>query len=181
MGFWKKESKTHFVRDEAGKVVEVQRSGDQPKSRGTPVSDALMKQHYEKHPEQRPGARAKKRISGIVSALDTYSKNYARSHQPPRVSKNSNRRYVPEPRPPLGSYSFGGNYNPIGGLFDSGVSAPKISKKKSEVRGKYVIVDGVAYPKAKTSKKKKKNVGKGGGKRRKKHDPNDPFSFPDFF
>jgi len=165
MSFWKKESKTHFVRNEAGEVIEVKHSGDEPK--GAPVSKALMKQHYEKHPEERPSAKAKKRIGGAVKAFDDYSKNYAKSHQGSRQSPSG------RPQPPLGSYSFTGNANPFGTMFDSGIPKPK---KKPQSSKKYAIVGGKAYPIAGVDKKKKKTKSK-----RRKHNPNDPFSFPDMF
>jgi hypothetical protein len=168
MSFLKKESKTHFVRDEAGKVIEVKRSGDEPK--GAPVSKALMKQHYEKHPEQRPSAKAKKRIGSVVKVFDDYSLKYAKSHQGSRQIPSG------RPQPPLGSYSFANNFNPIGDTFDSGRPKPK---KKPQSSKKYAVVGGKAYLIASTIKKKKKK-GKGGGKRRK-YNPNDPFDFPDIF
>ena len=183
MGFWKKESKTSFVRNEAGKVVEVKRSGDQPRSSGTPVSDALMKQHYEKHPEQRPGTKAKKRIGGIVTSFDNYAKNYAKNHQPPksRAKQHSSSVKSGKAKPPLGMYSFSGNSNPFGDMFDSGMSSSPRQKRKTQSSKKYAIVKGKAYPIAGSGKKKKKTGSKTGGKRRKKYDPNDPFSFPDLW
>lgn len=155
MGFWKKESKTHFVRNEAGKVIDVQRSGDEPRSSKTPVSKALMKQYYEKHPEERPIAKAKKRVGGVIKTFDDYSLKYAKSQQGSSG----------KPLPPLGSFSF----------TSSSVSSPK-PKKKTQSSKKYTIVGGKAYPIASTIKKKKKTKSK-----RRKYNPNDPFDFPDMF
>ena len=159
MGFWKKESKTSFVRDEAGKVIDVQRSGDQPRSRGTPVSDALMKQYYEKHPEKRPGTKTKKALIGFGRYLDNYSKNYAKNHRS-TSSRSGSRGSGGGGLPPLASYSFQGNANPFGSMFDTGVSRPKPNKSSKRLSKNYVIVDGIAYPKAKTTKKKKKSTKK---------------------
>jgi len=177
MSWWKKESKTHFVRNtETGKVIDVYRSGDEPReSRSkTPVSNALMKQYYEKHPEERPSAKAKKRIGKVAASIDSYAQRYAKSHQGARQPPT--RRSSGSPQLPLGAYSFRNNFNPIGSTFDRG--RPKQSRKPQASK-KYAIVGGKAYPIAGTSKKKKKKT-KSGGKRRK-YNPNDPFDFPDFF
>jgi len=173
MGFWKKESKTHFRRDEkTGKVLDVYRSGDEPrKSKSkTPVSNALMKKYYEEHPEKTRKAKAgrigKKILdtsTGIGKRIDKYAVNYAKSQQ----------RSSGKPLPPLGSYSVRNNFNPFGDTFDRG--QPR-QKKKSQPSTKYAIVGGKAYPIAGTGKKKKKTQSK-----RRKHDPNDPFSFPDLW
>jgi len=167
MSFWKKESKTVFVRNEAGKVIAVQHLGDEPKESRTPVSKALMKQHYEKHPEERPSAKAKKRIDGVVKAFDEYSLRYAKSHQGSRLSPSRGK-----PMPPLGSYSFANNPDPFGSTFDRGPR--RIKTKKSSK--KYTVIGGKAYLIAGTGKKKKKTKSK-----RRKYNPNDPFDFPDIF
>lgn len=168
MSFWKKKSKTVFVRNEAGKVIATQHLGDRPKESKTPVSKALMKQYYEKHPEKTKRAKAgrvgKKLFDTgvkIGEKVDKYAVGYAKSQRG-------------KPMPPLGSYSFANNFNPIGDTFDKG--RPK-QKQHPQSSKKYVVIGGKAYPKAGASKKKKK-TGKSGGKRRK-YNPNDPFDFPD--
>lgn len=161
MSFWKKESKTHFVRsDKTGKVIDVFHSGDEPKERKskTPIRDALMKQHYEKHPEDRPSAKVKKRVGGVIKYFDDYSLKYAKSHQGTR-QPSSRPRQSSKPRQPLGSYSFENNFNPIGDRFDTGMTSPK-RKKKTKPRKKYAIVGGKAYIIAGADKKKKKKTTK---------------------
>lgn len=167
MSWWKKESKTVFVRNAEGKVVAIEHLGDQPRESKTSVSSALMKQYYEKHPEKTKSAKLQrfgtKMYSGAISTgkrLDDYSLKYAKSQ----------RRTKAKPMPPLGSYSFSDNFNPIGDKLDRGI-------KKPQSRVKYTIIGGKAYPIAGMGKKKKKKTQ---GKRRK-YDSNDPFSFPDMF
>ena len=167
MSFWKKESKTVFVRNEAGKVIAVQHLGDQPKESKAPVSKALMKQYYEEHPEKTKRAKAgrvgKKLLDTgveIGKRVDKYAVSYAKSQRG-------------KPMPPLGSYSFANNFNPIGDTFDRGRPKQKHSPQSSK---KYTVIGGKAYPIAETGKKKKKSKSKRG-----KYNPNDPFDFPNWF
>lgn len=160
MSFWKKESKTIFVRNEAGKVIAVQQLGDQPKERKTPVSDALMKQYYEKHPEKTKKAKAVRVgktlfVTGVKigKRVDKYAVDYAKGQQG-------------KPMPPLGSLSFADEKKPK-------------QKQHPQSSKKYIVIGGKAYLKAGAAKKKKKK-GKSGGKQ-KKYDPNNPFDFPDLF
>ena len=164
MGIFRKKGSTHFERDEAGNVIGVSFSGDQPKGR-TPVSDALLDQYYEKHPEKTKSARVKKAAIGLGKRLDDWSRNYNKSQKkrgpiltwnPPSSSKG---------RQPLAMELF--NFDTPGGT-----SRKKTSKKGNK---KYVIQGGKAYPIAKQGSKKTK--GKGSGKKRG-YNPDDPFDFP---
>ena len=144
MSWWKKESKTSFKRNEAGKVIAVVRSGDDP--RGAPVSNALLKQYYQKHPEEHKIAKAKKSIGNVAKRFDNYSKEYA-MNRPKR-----SRPQIRKPTPPL-SYSLYNNFNPIGDRYDKGRP-----KQKKQSTPKYTVIGGKAYPIAGTGKKKKKKT-----------------------
>ena len=149
MSWFKKKGETHFVRNEAGKIIATEHLGDQPKeSRSkTPVSKELMKGYYKEHPEETKTARAiqlgkttKKHATTVGKAVDKWAVNY-------------NRRQSGRPAAPLASYSFKNNYNPIGTRFDTGMKAtPKPKKSKT----KYTNIGGKAYPIASTMKSKKK-------------------------
>ena len=148
LGLFRKESHTHFVRDpDTGEVTEVIRSGDTPKkgwfSSKTPTSDALEKQYYKSHPEEHHKTR--KKIAKFASKMDQKVVKYNRT------------------RNPIGGfgrpYSTQGNYNPFGGMFDTGLKPMQKPKprKKGGGKTKFVIRDGKAYPVVGTGKKSRKN------------------------
>ena len=163
MGLFRKEEKVHFVRDDAGKVVEVQRSGDV----GTPVSDRLLakqdrkSQRLERRREYRKAydeARHEAKLKRMKQA-GSHAGSTSMSDRFNNVAGSIQTR----------PYSTHRNSNPFGSMFDTGMKHPKTRKKSSSK--KYTIVGGKAYPIAGTGKKKKK------GKRKTSSRRNDPFDF----
>jgi hypothetical protein len=158
--FRAKESHTHFERDDEGNVISVEHSGDEPK-RGlfrsrTPVSDKFEKEYYEKHPEKRLGNR-------LRSAGKSFDKHVVSKLQPVNMGRVS--------RPPRrSSYRVHENYNPVGSMFDKGISFDSSSimfsgpgvRKKHKSGGhkggggkRFAVVGGKAYPIVGSGKKKK--------------------------
>ena len=165
MGIFRKESKTHFVRDEAGKVIEVQSSGDKPRNGifrdRSPVYHKLEKEHYEAHPKESPRYKRQQRIERIGKAAKRIDKAV--------VGYNRNRNIMRPGTKQYSSYSPRNNYNPIGGMFDMGMSRPSRPRKKTS-KTKYAVVGGRAYPIAGTGKKSKKKT------KRKSTKSYDPFN-----
>ena len=143
MGLFTREEKTHFERDEEGRVVKVERTRN-----GQPVSNEeaemksskqLEREYYKEHPQEKH--KTARKVISIGKSIDKRIVNYNRRNPPSRV------RYV--------KYSTKNNYNPIGSTFDMGLTPmrkPKMKKPKT----KYHVVKGKAYPIAGTGKKKKK-------------------------
>lgn len=146
MGIFKKESSVKFRDKEGRPLDEPVRTGDEPRSgifRGrSPIYRKLEQEHYKEHPKESPRYKRQQRIERIgkvAKRIDKAIVNYNRNYNPQR-SRHS-------------SYSPGSNYNPIGNMFDTGMSKPR--KKTSKT--KYAVVGGKAYPIADKKKKKKKS------------------------
>lgn len=154
-----KEEHVHFERDEAGRVVNVERTGTGGSR--TPVSDQLInnvkkeskmervarKQEYRKafreakHEATLARMKREGKRAGSMSMSERFG-NVANSIQ-----------FKP--------YSTHSNYNPWGSMFDTGMSRPK-TKKFNGGGKRYTIVGGKAYPIAGTKKKKSKRRSSGG-------------------
>lgn len=162
---FRREEHVHFERDQAGKVTDVSREHIGRGSR-TPVSDRLLGQQREESRERKQEYRQayqeafhKSRIKreagrGSRAGSMTLGDRVDRIAGPPSSSRKS--------------YSPRNNYNPIGSMFDTGMSRPK--KKKSKT--KYKVIGGKAYPIAGTGKKRKKTSKK---KTSKSYDPFNAF------
>ena len=170
MGLFRKKSSTHFERDEKGNVIGVTHSGDKVKSSGTPVSDTLLEQYYEKHPEERRSAKVKAGALKLGKRLDTWSKDYSKGSKKrgPILVMNPPKKSSGKPPLALEMFNFG----------KPNSSIKKSSKASGEVGRKYIIRGGKAYPIAGSGKKSKVNNNKSGGGKKKKYNPNDPFDFP---
>lgn len=165
MGWFKKESSTHFERDAEGRVVKVTYSGDQLKDR---PFDALMEQYYREHPEERRSAKLKAGAVKLGKKLDDWSRNYNKK------AKSSGPMFTWNPP----KKSSGGGRPPMAmEFFNLGGTSSRVSsrKKKSSGRKKYTVIGGKAYPIAGMGKKKKTS-----GKKRRGYNPDDPFDFPDW-
>ena len=157
MSWFKKEEKVHFVRDDEGRVVEVQRSGNTSR---TPVSDALMRQARNEKKEQRRKEREEYRQAykesyrkAKLERLRKQGASAGRTTLSDRINKFTG--------PPIrSSYKVRNNYNPFGSMFDTGMDYTPRYKKPST---KYKIVGGKAYPLGSTTKKKKKKTRSSGG------------------
>lgn len=142
MGIFRKESKTHFIRDEAGKVQYVTREGDKPREDKkplfrdrSPVYRKLEQQHYKTHPKESPQYKRQQkvqRVTKVAKRIDHAVVNYNR-RQP---------------------YKIQNNYNPFGTMFDTGMTRPKTKKPRTQT--KYHISGEKAYPIAGTTKTKTK-------------------------
>jgi hypothetical protein len=170
MGFWTKESSTHFNRDESGNVVSVERSGDDTSgdyliqklksehpSRWNKfktnmkerAADAYMQGKSERqvYREAYNDARLKRaRHSGQAAGFDLGTPVYNKPGKPRYVKQNVKAD--------------------LGGMM--GYPAPNYDtyhshKKKHKTGGKqYDVVGGKAYEKASKSKNHKKKRRKGG-------------------
>lgn len=169
MGWFTKETKTEFKRDETGRVVDVKQKETQPKLRrkvhhedlngetytrgAAPVYDKLKKQYYEKHPEQRPSAKLKRAGTKLASIAGQMADNYQTNVKHARRASVKAKRGGRPTR-----YSTQNNYNPFGTMFDTGLEPYPQAKKRAKTSGRkteYVIKAGKAYPIAKPSQKKK--------------------------
>ena len=156
---FRKSSSVKFRDKEDRPLDEPVRTGDEPRSSifrdRSPITRKLEREYYEAHPKESPRYKRQQRIERIgkvAKRIDTSIVNYNRNYNP-QQSRHS-------------SYSPRNNYNPIGGIFDTGISKPR--KKTSKT--KYAIVSGKAYPIAGTGKKKKKTT------KRKSTKSYDPFN-----
>ena len=168
MGLFRKKSSTHFERDEKGNVIGVIHSGDKVKSSGTRVSNKLLEQYYEKHPEERRSAKVKAGALKLGKRLDNWSKDYNKSSakRGPILVMNPPKKSSGKPPLALEMFNFG----------SPGDSIKKPSKGSGEVGRKYIIRGGKAYPIVGSGNKTKAKKSSGGKK--KKYNPNDPFDFP---
>jgi len=145
-----KEETTHFERDEAGRVTSVTRNGEEHEP-GMKSSKQLMKEYRETHPKQRfterPGV---KRVGAGLKRIDAGIVKYNRE-------RNIMRPGASMPRQKASDYGIGGNYNPFGSMFDTGMNYKK-PRTKSSSKTKYKAIGGKAYPIAGTGKKKKKST-----------------------
>jgi hypothetical protein len=177
MAWFKKETKTRFIRDAEGRVVDVEHEETQPKLRrrvyhkdyngetvtrgAAPDYDRLQKQYYQEHPEKRPSARLKRAGTKIADSFGQMADNYEKNMKHARRASTRAKRGG---RPT--QYRIQNNYNPFGTLFDTGLQPYTQAKKTAKTTGEkteYVIKGGVAYPIAKPKKKtpKKKTIGTG--------------------
>ena len=137
MGLFKKKEKTHFERDEEGRVTQVTRNGqpvgatgyERVGSQGESVrvhvdseyktaktGKQLEQEYYEKHPEKKYPVM--KKIGKGMQTLDKKVVAYNRTRNimnPQRTVRRS----------PYSSYSTRGNANPFGSMFDTGMTKPK--------------------------------------------------------
>ena len=172
MGIFRKESSTHFERDEAGNVTSVVRTGDKPKSglfdreTKTPISDKLLQQK-----ESRPSVRSERKMERMKqrkAEREAYHKSYNQA----RIKSNAARGRQ------MGSMTTGQrinsmfpsyvgpssrNANPFGSMFDTGMDYSPRSKV-SKPKKKYTVINNVAYPIAGSKRKKSKKKGKKGKK-----------------
>lgn len=140
MGWLRKESSTHFERDESGRVVSVERSGDKPSSglfrreSRTPVSDKLLSRVREEKKQAKSEARARIREKNRV-----YREEYEKArHQAKvkRMRRGGGRAGGTSPWDRLSKvssmsgYSTRSNFNPFGSMFDTGLGYKKPSVKK---------------------------------------------------
>jgi len=149
MGLFRKKEHVHFERDEAGNVIKTTRNGvevsPEPMMK---TSKQLEREYYEKHPEKKhPGLQ---KVGHGLKRLDTAIVKYNRTRNP----------LMKSPGHTIPSRS---NRNPIGSMFDFGMTPPKQPKKQKSGGKKYILRDGKAYPIAGTGKKKKKSKKKSTG------------------
>ena len=145
MGLFRKETHTHFERDEAGDVVNVTRNGeDVTEERGWKSSEQLEREHYKAHPEEQH--KTLKKIGSLATSIDK------------RIVAHNRRTAPIKPFTPRRSSPTYRNYNPFGSMFDTGVKP--MSMPKSHSKTKYKVIGGKAYPIAGTGKKKKKSGNK---------------------
>jgi len=158
MGLFTKKENIHFERNEAGEVVNVERTGDTGRRSRTPISDELMKQS--------PKAQRKlQRIEQRKLEKQAYRKAYneARIKSAKQRGKQQGSMTIGQRFDRAASqiriqpYTTRNNYNPWGSMFDRGMSKPKATKPK------YHVVGGKAYPIAGSKKKSKKNTNTGIG------------------
>jgi len=122
---FRKEEKTHYVRDEAGKVVDVQREYKGKKS-STPVSDRLLKE-----------AKKQKRLDKVQFRQEQQAA-YDKAFRKARIQRMSEKGRAAGKNTladRFSSYNISNNYNPFGSMFDTGMSTPKRrspSKKKKK-------------------------------------------------
>ncbi len=146
--FKKKVEKTHFVRDEAGNVIKVERSGD---SR-TPVSDKLLSQVKQEKKLKKLEWKQQQKVAydkAFKKARIERIKKQGRSAGSITFSDRLNNFSQPS------NYQIHNNYNPFGNMFDTGMKY-KSKPSKSNSSKKYTIIGGKAYPIAGTKSKKKK-------------------------
>jgi len=150
---FRKEERIHFVRNEAGEVVDVER---EYKGRGskTPVSDRLLAEA--KAEKKRDRQRWKQ------EQKEAYERAFrkARLERMSRVGRQAGMVTLADR---FTNYSIDNNFNPFGSMFDKGMKYPKRSKGPKKSKTKYKVIGGKAYPVAGTSKKKKKKKRSSGG------------------
>lgn len=150
IGLFRKEEKTHFERDESGRVVKVEREG----GGRTPISDRLLSQvktEKKVRKEEYRKAYQEAKHKATLERMKREGKRAGSMSMSDKFNRVANRI---ETQP----YSTKNNYNPFGSLFDSGIKYRP--KKASSV--KYKVIGGKAYPVAGSSKKKKKRSSRSG-------------------
>ena len=168
MGLFRKETHTHFERDEAGNVVETTHE-EAPKRRiferrpPLPEEEKPLTREEQFKPRVQPWKteRGQKVVKGFKSGakrVDTAIVKYNRKSNILAGSKSHSYR-------PRRSSPIYNNYNPFGSTFDRGVTP--MSRPKTQSKTKYKVIGGKAYPiagtgKKKKSGKKKRNTGFGG-------------------
>ena len=133
MGFWVKRQNVKFVRDEETGETKIIRTGDRMGESRTPISDKLLAQQKPQQAQQKKPSR----LVAFGKKVDVAIVNYNRKRNP----LGPGGRGRPGPR----------NANPFGTVFDTGMDYPK--QKHSKSKTQYVVIKGVAYPKAKSKKK----------------------------
>jgi len=155
---YRKESTTHFERDESGRVVNVERTEPEPRrsifnresktpvsdallgqdrekrkaERKTPVSDALLGQDREKRKAERKIVRQEQRVKQ-KKLSDLRRKEYETGLQLGAMKAMRKRGFDAGMRKYSG-YSTQNNYNPFGTMFDTGMTTPK--KRKTSTKKK---------------------------------------------
>jgi len=156
MGLFTKKEKTHFERDEKGRVVNVQRSNHvvEPKYKS---SRQLEREYYEKNPEKAPFLERKRQERKIYEkekkeARKVYREELSKARinrakkagrQAGSITFNDRLNNLSRGFSFPSSYGTRRNYNPFGSMFDTGLNK-QVRKNKTK------------YPIAKSSKKKKK-------------------------
>ncbi len=168
MGLFKKKEKTHFERDEEGRVVQVTRNGQDVDAQELKMKTGqqLEQEYYSKHPEKKHPTL--KKIGAGMQRVDRKIVQYNRR------SNIMNPQRTQQARPVQG-FSFNppgrSNANPFGSMFDTGQPGLK-KKKKPKIQ--YKIIGGKAYPIASTMPKKKSKKEKSKQRRQRL---NDSFGF----
>ena len=135
---YRKESTTHFERDESGRVVNVERTEPEPRrsifnrESKTPVSDALLGQDREKRKAERKIVRQEQRVKQ-KKLSDLRRKEYETGLQLGAMKAMRKRGFDAGMRKYSG-YSTQNNYNPFGTMFDTGMTTPK--KRKTSTKKK---------------------------------------------
>ena len=164
MGLFEKRESMHFVRDEAGKVVDVERSnGNGNGGNGNWKSSKQLESEYRKtHP-----SRWDKYKERRVEERRVYDKAFSKAKEKAitrRAGRVASERFSATPMERvdrlLSGFTFsppgGGNANPFGSRFDSGLGKPKVKHPKGKGKTQFAVVGGKAYPIAKSVGKKKK-------------------------
>jgi len=149
--FRKKEENVHFVRNEAGEVVDVQREYSGRSS--TPVSDKLLSD-----------AKKQKNFEKIQfrqQQKEAYDKAF-RKARIERMTQKGRIAGKTTMADRFSNYSTKNNYNPFGSMFDTGIKY-KSKPSKSSSSKKYTVVGGKSYPIASTKSKKKKKKSRSSG------------------
>ena len=168
MGLFTKKEKTHFERDEEGRVINIKRNGNvvEPKYKS---SRQLEREYYEQNPEKAPFLERKRQERIIYQKERKESRKVyreelskARIKRAREAGKKAGSITLNDRLNNLGkgfsfpSYSTRMNYNPFGSMFDTGINK-SVRKNKTNPSTKYTIVNNKAYPIAKSSSKKKKS------------------------
>ena len=157
MGLFRKESKTHFERDEEGRVVNVSRTGDVERetkeeawhkpTRPERQYEREMVQEYRKKKPSRLSTMFQEGKTRRINERTIYKQTYAKAREA-QVRAKAKQRAKQDVMQPFGRFtgtSSGGystrkNYNPFGSVFDTGMkpmSMPKTThKKKTTARKK---------------------------------------------
>jgi len=96
MGIFTKKTNTSFKRNEAGEVIDVERTENKPlfgkKKSRTPTFDALEKKYYEQHPEETTSYKTKKAGKKLLDAFDTWADNYNKNQKKTRKTTRSTQK-----------------------------------------------------------------------------------------
>ena len=157
MGLFRKESKTHFERDEEGRVIDVSRTGDVERetkeeawhrpTRPERQHEREMVQEYRKEHPTRLTTMWREGKARRTNERTIYKQTYAKAREEAVRAKAKQRAKQNVMQPfgrfmgtSSGGYSTRKNYNPFGSIFDTGMkpmSRPKTThKKKTTARKK---------------------------------------------
>jgi hypothetical protein len=128
MGWFKKEENVHFVRDENGKVINVERTGD-VESAGDKFINEVKAQKRQERMERREVGRerrreykeafAEARHKATLERMKREGGKVGSMNMSQRFNNVANRiQAQPYSRP----YSTHNNYNPFGSMYDKGMN-----------------------------------------------------------